>query len=156
MDHETQSYLELLDRRIVLLEALANSLVEARRDMVSLDVDGLEARIVQQEKLCVQVGALDGQLNVFQKQCLTKLEAANASAGGELGGGEAAGLRTRLQEIRERMMATQGRVKALNATHQVLLRRCRRTAGALLNMYAKFEVTYAEPVRQRVPVQGRA
>lgn len=59
MNNETQRYLDLLDQRIALLETLAKSLVDARQDVVGLDVNGLEARIVQQERLCEQVGALD-------------------------------------------------------------------------------------------------
>jgi hypothetical protein len=69
---------------------------------------------------------------------------------------ENVGIRKRLAEIRAKMQATQNRVKELNATHQLLLRRCRRTAGALLNMYAKFEVTYAKPVAPRLAAPGRA
>jgi predicted nucleic acid-binding Zn-ribbon protein len=154
MNNETHRYFELLDQRIALLETLAKSLVEARQDVVGLDVNGLEARIVQQERLCEQVSALDGQLSGFAQQCMSTLPSEDAN---QLQGKmENAGARTRLAEIRAKMQAIQNRVKELNATHQLLLRRCRRTAGALLNMYAKFEVTYAKPPEQRIAADGRA
>ena len=158
MNNETQRYLELLDQRIALLETLAKSLVDARQDVVALDVNGLEARIVQQERLCEQVAALDGQLSGFAKRCLSTLQSqVQAEDTNQLQGQtENARTRARLADIRTKMQATQHRVKELNATHQLLLRRCRRTAGALLNMYAKFEVTYAEPAAQRIAAQGRA
>jgi hypothetical protein len=154
MNNETQRYLELLDQRIALLETLAKSLVDARQDVVGLDVNGLEARIAQQERLCEQVGALDGQLNGFAKQCLSTLPSEGAhQLQGKM---ENVGIRKRLAEIHAKMQATQNRVKELNATHQLLLRRCRRTAGALLNVYAKFEVTYAKPAAPRSATPGRA
>lgn len=171
VNSETERYLELLDRRIGLLGTLAESLVQVRKDIVSLDVNGLEERIAEQELLCRQVGALDGQLDKLQEQCATSLRAAAEKAEGQdagLGGGQFAGqlggrrergeremLAARLNETRERMRSAQGRVKQLNATHQELLRRCRRTAGALLNMYGTFEATYAEPTHARQPARGR-
>lgn len=151
--------MELLDRRVGLLGTLAESLVQARKEIVSLDVNGLEARISQQEQLCRQVGMLDGQLDKLQEQCATSLRAsaekAEGKGGGHLERGEREVLGARLTEARERMRSAQERVKQLNATHQELLRRCRRTAGALLNMYGAFEATYAEPMHARQPARGR-
>ena len=160
MNSEAERYLELLDRRIGLLGTLAESLAQVRRDIVCLDVNGLEARISQQEQLCRQVGALDGQLDKLQEQCATSLRASAEKAGGD---GDGDGLRgvasevlaARLTETRERMKSAQGRVKQLNATHQELLRRCRRTAGALLNMYGTFEATYADPLHAGHATRGR-
>ncbi len=53
MNNETERYLEMLDRRIGLLGTLAESFVEVRADIICLDVSGLEARIAQQEQLCL-------------------------------------------------------------------------------------------------------
>lgn len=159
VNSETERYLELLDRRIGLLGTLAESLVQVRQDIVSLDVNGLEARISQQEQLCRQVGALDGQLDQLQERCATSLRASAEKGEGKGAGhverGEREVLAARLTETRERMRSAQGRVKQLNATHQELLRRCRRTAGALLNMYGTFEATYAEPMHARQAARGR-
>jgi hypothetical protein len=158
VNNETQHYLELLDRRIVLLGTLAESLVEARKDIRCLDVTGLQAKISRQEYLCRQVGALDGQLNKLQEQYAARLRTSaddRGVNGDVLDGNERKEIAARLAETRERMKSAQGRVKRLNTTHQELLRRCRRTAGALLNLYATFEATYSEPLRARNSAQGR-
>jgi len=158
VNNETQRYLDLLDRRIGLLGTLAESFVAVRKDIVSLDVNGLEARIAQQQQLCQQVGALDGQLDKLQEHCASSLQA-SAGKSGATGDGQAGNEREalveRLAETRERMKSAQGRVKQLNATHQELLRRCRRTAGALQNLYGTFEATYAEPMHARQSTRGR-
>jgi hypothetical protein len=140
----------MLDRRIGLLGTLAESFVEVRADIICLDVSGLEARIAQQEQLCRQVGALDRQLDKLQEQCVTSLRTSTGRSGSER-----EVVAARLVETGERMKSAQGRVKQLNATHQELLRRCRRTTGALLNLYSTFEATYAEPYRARHSAQGR-
>jgi len=88
VNSETERYLELLDRRIGLLGTLAESLVQVRKDIVSLDVSGLEARISQQELLCRQVGALDGQLDKLQEQCARSLRGSAEPAGGGNGNGD--------------------------------------------------------------------
>ncbi len=150
MNNETERYLEMLDRRIGLLGTLAESFVEVRADIICLDVSGLEARIAQQEQLCRQVGALDRQLDKLQEQCVTSLRTSTGRSGSER-----EVVAARLVETGERMKSAQGRVKQLNATHQELLRRCRRTTGALLNLYSTFEATYAEPYRARHSAQGR-
>jgi len=150
VNNETERYLEMLDRRIGLLGTLAESFVEVRADIICLDVSGLEARIAQQEQLCRQVGALDRQLDKLQEQCVTSLRTSTGRSGSER-----EVVAARLVETGERMKSAQGRVKQLNATHQELLRRCRRTTGALLNLYSTFEATYAEPYRARHSAQGR-
>jgi hypothetical protein len=145
VSHETQQFLDLLDQRIVLLEALAETLAAARRDMVCLDVDGLEARIVQQESLCVAVGALDVQLDHLQRQCATQVRECGAYHA--QAGQDRAALAARLADTQLRMKTTQRKVQRLNQAHRMLLQRCRRTAGALLNSYATFTATYADPFR---------
>jgi chromosome segregation ATPase len=155
VNNETERYLELLDRRIGLLRTLAESFVEVRADIICLDVSGLEARIAQQEQLCRQVGALDGQLDKLQEQCAASMRASSLLASTDRSGSEREVVAARLAETGERMKSAQGRVKRLNATHQELLRRCRRTTGALLNLYSTFEATYAEPFHARHSVQGR-
>jgi hypothetical protein len=143
-------YLELLDRRIHMLGSLAEALTAARRDMVCLDVHGLAARIAQQENLCRQVRALDGQLDQLQRHCASQVRATSpsTSCGTPVGGEETLELLRQLAQARERMKSAQDRVKALNQSHQALLRRCRRTTSSLLNSYATFATstgTYPDP-----------
>ena len=138
---DTQRYLDLLEQRIAVLGSLAEALTAARQDMVCLDVNGLEARIAQQQDLCWQVCALDIQLDELQTQCANRLAASGTPTCGdnqELG--------RLLAQTRGLMKTAQGRLKALNTSHQALLHRCRRTTRALLNSYATFADTYGDPL----------
>ena|SRR5271163_2153186 len=128
-----------------MLGSLADALVAARQHMVCLDVNGLDARIAEQESLCQQVRELDGQLDQLQAQCATKLDRTEAQACTA----DKQEFAAHLQEARDRMKSAQERVKQLNERHRALLRRCRRTANALLNSYAMFAGTYADPARAR-------
>jgi hypothetical protein len=150
---ETQRYLELLDRRIALLGSIAEALTAARGDIVSLDVDGLEARISRQEILCGEVRSLDVELDRIQEHCTQQIRLPVTEEGRAIRNASA----LRLRETRDRLQLAQARVKQLNEAHQILLRRCRRTAGALLNSYATFATTYSDPFARsaRGPFMGR-
>jgi len=136
MSAATTRYLDLLERRLVLLGSLASALAAARTDIVALDIPGLESRIADQEKLCAEIRSLDVQLDRVQNQCTTHAIApARASDPGSL----------RCCEVLARLAQAQATVKRLNDEHRALLRRSRRTVTALLNSYRSFAMTYADP-----------
>jgi FlgN protein len=143
---ETARYLELLEERLALLGSLATALTAARLDIVSLDIDGLEARISEQDRLCTEIRALDLQLDRVQQQCTAHLGPASLQAAGAPP--DPAFVRCR--ETLDRLTRVQATVKQLNNEHQALLRRSRRTVNALLNSYHSFAITYSNPVE--VPV----
>ena len=151
MNSETKQYLELLERRIVLLGSLAEALVAARTDVVSLDIDGLESRIAQQERLCMEIRALDPQLDRVQRQCATHLGL--ASNGSTISASNTSS--AQLTSTFERLHQVQATVKELNNAHQALLRRSRRTVGALVNSYRSFAMTYSDPVAPYAAVGER-
>jgi len=138
---ETIRFLELLEQRIALLGSLADSLVAARTDVVSLDISGLESRIAHQEHLCNDIRSLDAQLDRVQRQCATHLRIPReiilvpaVDPGAQ-----------RLKETLGRLHAAQSSVQRLNDAHQLLLRRSRRTATALLNSMHSFAMIYSDP-----------
>jgi hypothetical protein len=142
---ETTRYLELLEQRIALLGSLADALMAARADVVSLDLDGLEARIADQERLCGEIRSLDAHIDRVQRQCAAHLAvgpAESTTVAADHGN-------PRLRETLDRLNEAQAGVKQLNDTHQVLLRRSRRTVGALLNSYHSFATTYSDPSSAR-------
>jgi uncharacterized caspase-like protein len=141
MRSETTRYLELLEQRLALLGSLASALTAARADIVSLDISGLESRIVEQERLCVEIRSLDAQLDRVQRQCANYIGAAPAQA--PRGSVDADTIRRR--ETINRLNRAQAAVKKLNDEHRALLRRSRRTVSALLNSYHSFAMTYANP-----------
>jgi hypothetical protein len=138
---ETLRYLELLEQRIALLGNLAQSLSAATTGLVSFDLDSMESRIAEQERLCIDIRALDGEIDGVQRQCAAHLTASPNKI--PRAAPDPAALR--LRETMDRLGKIQSTVKHLNDAHQVLLRRSRRTVGALLNSYHSFAMTYADP-----------
>jgi hypothetical protein len=148
---ETQRYLELLEQRIALLSSLAESLSAASTGLVSFDLDSLESRIAEQERLCTDIGALDGQIDRVQRQCAAHLATAHNQDSRTAPDPDT----RRLRETAGRLSKVQSTVKQLNDAHQILLRRSRRTVGALLNSYHSFAMTYSDPSAVRVTAGER-
>lgn len=146
MTTETQRYLELLEQRIALLGSLAASLTAASVSLVSFDVDTLEERITEQEKLCASIGSLDTEIDAVQRRCQSQL----VSGAPQEGSAAFDSSSYRLRETILRLNQAQSAVKQLNDAHQILLRRSRRTANALLNSYHSFAATYANPAAAQV------
>ena len=146
MNADSHRYLDLLEQRITLLGALAAALTSAQADVVGFDMDGLEARIVGQQRLCSQISALDPELDRVQLQCAAHLNLSSAQTA------VAPSETSRIPEALARLRAVQSRVRELNAAHQALLRRSRRTVAALLNSYHSFAMTYADPSAPRTSI----
>ena len=152
MSAETTRYLELLEERLALLGSLATALTAARLDIVSLDIDGLEARISEQDHLCAEIRSLDVQLDRVQLQCSAHLGLASPQV--PEAASDPAFIRRR--ETLDRLTRVQASVKQLNNEHQALLRRSRRTVNVLLNSYHSFAMTYSNPVDEHAIVgEGR-
>lgn len=143
-------YFELLEQRIALLSSLADALTAARLDMVSFDIMGLEQRISEQGRLCGSIRAVDSELDRVQHHCATVL------AIGAPAPGIPAADNQRLRDLAARLNSVQSTVKQLNVAHQMLLRRSRRTASALLSSYQSFAETYSDPSVARASVGERA
>ncbi len=141
MSAETTRYLELLEERLALLGSLATALTAARTDIVSLDINGLESRIAEQEKLCTQIRSLNTQLDRVQRQCVKNIATSSDSDIGPSMDADS----TRRRETLDRLSRVQASVKQLNEEHQALLRRSRLTVSALLNSYHSFALTYSNP-----------
>jgi hypothetical protein len=146
VSNETTRYLELLEQRLDLLGSLASALTAARSDIVSLDINGLESRIADQQRLCTEICSLDRQLDRVQRQCATHFAPPQGQGIPSASHPDS----SRLRETLDRLSRVQATVKRLNAQHQALLRRSRRTVSALLNSYHTFAMTYSNPSNDRV------
>jgi hypothetical protein len=151
---ESQHFLDLLEQRVALLTSLAESLSAASSSLVSFDIDSLESRIAQQERLCTDIRALDTQIDRVQRQCATQLGASATPSAVSNSAPDAGTLR--LRETSARLTKIQSTVKQLNDAHRILLRRSRRTVSALLNSYHSFAPTYSDPASPRVSIGERA
>lgn len=151
MNHDaTNRYFELLEQRISLLGSLAEALMAARLDVVSLDITGLEHRISEQDRLCTQIRKLDSELDRVQRQCASVLSMSPTAPGIPTPDTQ------RLRDLSSRLNTVQSTVKQLNAAHQMLLNRSRRTASALLRSYQSFAETYSDPSAARASIGERA
>ncbi len=148
MTNDTHRYLELLEQRIALLSSLAESLSTASTGIVSFDLDSLESRIAEQERLCTDIRALDEQIDHVQRHCATHLAAPNSRTTPDPD-------TLLLRDTAARLGEIQSTVKQLNDAHQILLRRSRRTVGALLNSYHSFAMTYSDPAAARATAGER-
>jgi hypothetical protein len=149
---ETTRYLKLLDRRILLLGSLSDALLAARADVVSLDLDGLESRIADQQRLCDEIRSLDADIDHVQHQCAAHLGVGQDKSAADSPNPDS----RRLPETLDRLQKAQLRVQQLNDAHQILLRRSRRTVSALLTVYHSFALTYSDPSSARASVGERA
>jgi len=148
MSADTARYLDLLEQRIVLLGSLADALVSAGASISAFDIDGLEARIATQQQLCAEISALDSQIDVVQRHCAEQIALPSTNKISPATTPENSPMRQTLA----RLQAVQSSVKQLNEAHKILLRRSRRTVGALLNSYHTFAVTYADPAAPRAAI----
>jgi hypothetical protein len=124
--------LQFVEQRTALLLALSAALSAASASIVGFDIDGLEARITEQQQLCTDITLLDAHMNDLQAHLATAPTQTVASPA----------LRQAIARLRE----TQVRVSQLNRSHQLLLQRSRRTASALLRSYQTFIAdTYENP-----------
>ena len=152
MNNDTQHFLELLEQRISLLGNLAVSLSAASTGLVAFDLDTIESRIREQERLCTDIRSLDGHIDAIQRRCSAHLKSTSPNSGASAASDPDS---PRLRETIARLASAQSAVRQLNAAHQSLLRRSRRTVGALLNSYHTFASTYSDPASPRVSIGER-
>jgi hypothetical protein len=142
MSAETENILQLLELRIAAMSEIADSLSRAGAAIASCDIDSLEARIVDQETLCMRIRGLDVQLEAMQTRQSQRDQTIQLPSFGSPSENERKNLRDtmgRLKEVHER-------VKLLNGTHADLLRRSRRTVRALAHAYqAVSNGIYSDP-----------
>lgn len=148
MKSESRHYLELLERRLEMLDSLAKALVGARSDFIAMDLEAIRGRILEQEQFCAQIRALDNDITRAQVRC-AKLSGVRActneiswpdSAGSEQGLGE------QIRATMRRVAAAQMELKRLNDAHQAMLRRSRRSVHVLLNLMHSYAPTYAAQI----------
>ncbi|GEM_PF-5057491 len=138
MSADSYQIVQLLDERIQRMDELAVSLSLAAAAITACDIDGLEERVREQEKLCIAIRDLDARLESLQaRRGSTQCDET---------------LRIGMVRLRE----VQQRVKSLNSVHAALLRRSRRTVRALSRAYQSVSVEiYSNPARQTSQVEGR-
>ena len=126
MQAENTRLLNLLTRRLALLEALSEHLLRWRQEFIASDLEGLERHVVSQEEICCQLRTLDAELMSIRN-------------GGVLAVDDS------IRLLIGRLDEAQAEVRQINSGNQALLRRSRQTVNALRNLFQSFELTYSAP-----------
>jgi hypothetical protein len=144
---ESARYVELLERRLTLLDSLVQAAKEWRKSFIGFDLHTAEQLIAEEEQLCRIIQALDAEI--------VNLRARGAERAGlaprmsELGWPRdwetGAGLSQRALAALNRMAAAQSELKRVNEVNQAILRRSRQTVNALRNLFTSYEPTYGSP-----------
>ncbi|MBZ5642908.1 MAG: hypothetical protein LAO19_09135 [Acidobacteriia bacterium] len=140
MKIDVETYVTLLEKRLELLQKLAQQFLDCRKDFISMDLDGMYARIAEQEELCRRIQGLDPAISTLQQTCMKQLGLERPE---EAGGAENAAWAGRLRQVMKELGEAQTEIGRLNQIHAAYLRRSRRTIHVLMNSLGLNAVTYA-------------
>lgn len=138
MENDT-SICELLQQRLALLDSLAVTLRACSEAMVSLDLDCMNRRVAEQERICQEIRGVDRDIELLQRRWSA---------------GERAHAFPSAQELLGRISSAQAEVRRLNTTHAALLRRSRRTLRAMKNFVNFYGVTYEAKPETDIPASS--
>jgi len=147
MKSESVRYLGLLERRLALLDSLSKTLAESRGQFISMDLEAIGIRIVEQEQLCAQIRSLDTEITSAQVRCAERAgmrPCRDAISWLDLRDGDT-GQHEQIRLALGRIAVAQAELKRLNDAHQAMLRRSRRTVNVLLNLFNSYAPTYGAP-----------
>ncbi len=142
MNAETEKYLALLEKRLMLLRALSRQLLDCRKEFVAMDLDGMYSRMTEQEELCRQIQSLHPAIDSLQRKCAAHLGLERREFTVNDQDGEWPG---RLSGVLQELKEAQTEVGRLSQIHAAYLRRSGRTIQVLLNFVGNYAITYARP-----------
>ena len=105
-----------------------------------MDLDGMYARIAEQEELCRRIQGLDPAISLLQQTCMRHLGLESPE---ESNSPENAAWAGRLRQVMKELSEAQTEIGRLNQIHAAYLRRSRRTIHVLMNSLGLNAVTYA-------------
>jgi hypothetical protein len=116
-----------------------------------MDLDGMYARIAEQEDLCRGIQALQPAIDSLQQTCVKQLGLGQPDHGSTPENAAWAG---RLRGVMQQLGEAQSEIGRLNQIHAAYLRRSRRTIHVLMNSLGMCAVTYTPGMEPAgVPVQ---
>jgi hypothetical protein len=142
MSPEIEKYLWLLEQRLDLLRALAQQLVRCRKEFVAMDLDGMYARIGEQEDLCRRIQSLDPSIELLQRTCAQQMVLAESDATDKAGN---FAWTEKLRGVTRELGKVQAEVGRLNQIHAAFLRHSGLTVTMFMNFLENYSLTYARP-----------
>lgn len=142
MSLETEKYVALLQQNIFLLKALAQQLVDCRKEFIALNLDGMYRYTADQGNLCRKIRLLHSETNSLRRICAIQLDLAHPDA--DHNPEEISAAQRILCASRE-LLKVKSEVLHLNQTHSAFLRRSGRTFKMISNLLENFAPAYAAP-----------
>ncbi len=135
-----ETYLDVLEKRLVVLEQLSVGVRECQSAVTAMDLDRTLHAIDRQEKLCQKIRCLDGQLGGLQ-------EALKAESGETIEWNAPQTLaeylddasRKKLQLLLIGFEKIETDIRRLNRVQSELLSRSRRSVSSLVNLMAHWQ-----------------
>jgi hypothetical protein len=139
---ESAKYLELLERRLELLQKLVRTGEEWRRAFVALNLSDSERYTANEELLCEQIRMLDKEI--------TSLQAKGRPASSSKPGGVDPVIDHRIRAAMRQLETLHLELKKSNETKRAILKRSKFTISALRNLFNSLAPTYAAPAASSV------
>jgi flagellar FlgN protein len=144
MDEQFNPSFERLQRRLVLMQELANSLQQVQSAVVGLDLSAINDHTLHQRELCDALRQIESEAPGMQSSSGGTLRKRNHWA--QLPqGAVAAEVRERWQTLSEELIQLELRVSQLNRVYGALLRRAQRTLQIFMRVLASSANTYTPP-----------
>jgi len=140
MQHDLDLYFALLEKRLLLMRALAAELTESQAAVVEMDIKRVEQHTASQEQLCLQLRHTERDLNDCQLYLSSAGSGKNIIELSRL----TLSSRQRLNALHADLWAAQSEVRQLGQVHAALLRRSQQSIKVLQNVFASYAATYAE------------
>ncbi len=139
---ESVKYLELMERRLELLQKLVRTGEEWRRAFVALNLSDSERYTADEELLCGQIRMLDSE--IISLQAKGRQASSSKAAGADLV------IDPRIGAATGQMETLHLELKQSNEIKRAILKRSKFTISALRNLFNSLAPTYAAPAASSV------
>lgn len=144
MDQAFNPSFESLQRRLVLMQELANSLQQVQSAVVGSDLSAINGHTMRQRELCDALRQRESEMPGMQSSSRGPLRQRNHWA--QLPqDAVASDVRERWQTLSEELIQVELRVSQLNRVYGALLRRAQRTLQIFMRVLASSANTYTPP-----------
>lgn len=143
MDQELTTSLQLLERRLALMQDLANSLEQVQTAVVRSDLGGINGHTARQGELCEALRQLESEAVQIRNPIGGVLPKQNIWA--QLPEDVSPQVRERWQTLAQELTQVELRVVQLNRVYGALLRRAQRTLSIFMRVLASSANTYTPP-----------
>jgi flagellar FlgN protein len=156
MDQELFPVFDLIERRLALMRALADSLERAQTAVAQSNLVEITGHTARQRELCAAVRQLESEARQFVADAAIADETRPQNIRTRQSqSGVSPLMQQRWNAVAEELSELEIRVGQLNRIYGALLRRARRTVDIFCRVLASSAVTYAAPRAAPAPMPPR-